>query len=414
MKRAGVSLIVVNLNGLEHLPALFDSIRDLRFPQGSIEIVLVDNGSTDGSVRWVKEKCPHARIIENERNEGFASACNRGASNAEGEWLAFVNNDMRLDPDWLDRMFQAIEESGEETVCAGSRILSWDGTHIDFIGGLLTFYGHSFQKNFDQPVRDVTVSDRPAKTLFACGGAMLIRKDVFAEAGGFDDDYFAYFEDVDLGWRLWILGYEVVFAPSAVAYHKRFGTLGRYGGSRHLFLCERNALFTIYKNYSDENLRRVLPAAMILLIHRVLLHTTAASLDFSVKPDVESDKPDSLDNSPQGSRLVRALSMLGEAGIDETIKRARLSSALGRMRKSGMYPISEEGLSILSALPHLVSNLDALNRRRQFVQANRKRPDGEIFALFGEPFRPLPDEPDFRRLTEIVSENFELDKMFGL
>ena len=412
MKQSAVSIIVVNFDGLEHLATLFASLHSLRYPQELIEIVFVDNGSDDGSVGWVKEKYPHVRIIENERNEGFAAGCNKGASNATADWLAFVNNDMRLDPDWLANMFEAIGECQEKTVCAGSRILTWDGSRIDFTGGVLAFYGHSFQKNFDESVQDVTMSDRPGRTLFACGGAMLIRREPFLEVGGFDDDYFAYFEDVDLGWRLLVLGYEVIFVPSAVAFHKRFGTTKRYSSATHLFLCERNALFTIYKNYSDENLGKILPAALILLIYRALLHADTTALDFQALFAGGSTEQKSLDAPPRESGLLKALKILSEAGIKKTIERARLSLAIRRLRKSGVRPISEEGLTILSALTRMIANLDNLNRRRESIQTNRKKSDSEIFSLFGEPFKPLPETPEFQNLIKIISENFDIDKMF--
>ena len=412
MSQAEVSLIIVNLNGLEHLETLFGSIRELSFPQDSIEIIFVDNGSTDGSVDWVKKNRPRVRIIENEQNEGFASACNKGAKAATKDWLAFVNNDMRLDPEWLVRLFEAVEGSGKNTVCAGSRILSWEGTHIDFIGGVMAFYGHSFQKDFNEIAHNAQTNDPPKKTLFACGGAMLIQKEVYLSVGGFDDDYFAYFEDVDLGWRLWLLGYDVIFAPAAVAYHKRFSTARKYLGGKHLFLCERNALYTIYKNYSEENLQRVLPAALILLVHRALLHTDVFSLDFPVETAAKLKEAESPEIRHRESGPAKAIRMLRELGVKDTIKRARLSSAIKTMKKEGMYPVSEEGLSILSALPHFVSNLDNLNRKRNLVQANRKKSDSEIFSLFEEPFRPLPDNTDFERLIKTVSENFGIDTMF--
>lgn len=412
MPQPGVSLIIANFNGLEHLADLFDSIARQSFPQESIEIIFVDNGSTDGSRRWVRENYPKTEIIENKHNEGFAAACNKGASRATKAWLAFVNNDMRLAPDWIAEMFKAIKETGENSICAGSKVLSWDGNRIDFTGGILTFYGHAFQRNFDEAVDSAENGARPERTLFSCGGAMLIQKDVFQEVGGFDEDYFAYFEDVDLGWRLWLLGYDVIFAPAAVTYHKRFSTAGKYLGKKHVFLCERNALYTIYKNYSEENLRKILPAALILLVHRALLHAHTASLSGEVNAMLESPESEAPVKTPREGNIAGALRMLHESGIKETIRRARLSSAIRRLKEEGLYPISEEGLSILSALPHLASNLENLNRKRKLVQDNRKRTDSEIFSLFGEPFRPLPESPDFDRLTNMVSKNLGIDSLF--
>jgi hypothetical protein len=186
--------------------------------------------------------------------------------------------------------------------------------------------------------------------------------------------------------------------------------MGKYPASKHVFLCERNALFTVYKNYSDENLQKVLPAAIILLVQRALLHTSATPSD----PSMMMGSPESghHDQPPGESKLARMSKMVKELGVRETIKRARLSAAIKVLSKNGMHPIAEEGIGILSAIPQLISNLERLNRKRDFVQFNRKRSDGEIFSLFGEPLKPFPDTPDFERFTRLVSENFEIDKMF--
>ncbi len=412
MSLSGVSIVIANFNGIEHLPVLFDSIENLHYPNESVEVIFVDDGSTDESATWVRKNYSQARIIENERNQGFSYSCNEGAANAENEWLAFVNTDIRLDPDWLVNMVEAVKAPGRNTACASSKILSWDGERIDFIGGVTTFYGHSFQKDFGRPIQQVSLSDQPENILFPCGGAMLIRKDIFIEIGGFDADYFAYFEDTDLGWRLWILGHEVLFVPSATAYHKGFSTTEKYLGGKHLYLCERNALYTIYKNYSEENLRKVLPGALILLIHRVLLHTPYLPLELPLEAPEATMKPESGVNASAQSKFTKTLTMLGEAGFKETFRRTCLSLSLACMRQNGIRPISEEGSSTLSALTHLISNLDSLNRKRAIVQAARKRPDSEILSLFGEPFRPLPDTSEFRDLIETVAENFEIDSLF--
>ena len=413
MSQANVSFIIANFNGLEHLADVLDSIRAQSYFKDLIEIILVDNNSDDNSVSWVKSHHPDVRIIENKHNEGFAAACNKGAAAAAHEWLAFVNNDMRLAPDWTAEMLQAVDSAATNTACAGSKILSWDGTCIDFTGGILAFYGHAFQKNFGKAVETVETNARPAKTLFACGGAMLVRKDVFLEVGGFDEDYFAYFEDVDFGWRLWLLGYEVVFVPLAIAFHKGFSTAGKYLGKKHIFLCERNALYTIYKNYAEENLQKVLPAALILLVHRALLHADVASLELPGKPAPKPAETGADASAAQEGKSAKILRLLGESGVKGTIERAQLSSAIKKLGKEGLRPISEEGLSILAAVPHLISNLDNLNKKREFVQANRKKTDAEIFSLFREPFKSLPETADFERLIKIVSGNFGVEDIFG-
>jgi GT2 family glycosyltransferase len=120
--------------------------------------------------------------------------------------------------------------------------------------------------------------------LFACGGAMLIRRDLFLEVGGFDPDYFAYFEDVDLGWRLWLLGHRVVYAPRAVVYHRHHGSWQTVNDAKKWLLAERNTLYTIVKNYEDDHLARILPAALLLILQRAFLDIRPDPAYFGLPP----------------------------------------------------------------------------------------------------------------------------------
>src|SRR5207237_6141361 len=142
--------------------------------------------------------------------------------------------------------------------CLASRIKTWDGSALDFIGGGVNYQGHGFQVDYGERSCE---RDVERKVLFACGGAMLIRRDVFREVGGFDADYFAYFEDVDLGWRLNLLGREVWYTPRATAFHRHHGTASQVVAHKLRVLYERNALFTIYKCFEDRDLDRVLTTA---------------------------------------------------------------------------------------------------------------------------------------------------------
>ena len=130
----------------------------------------------------------------------------------------------------------------------------------------MSFYGHGFKMHAGDT--DLAGHDDEADVLFASGAAMVVDAEVFARVGGFDERYFMFFEDVDLGWRLWLLGYEVRYVPASVVYHRHHASMAEVGSWREHFLLERNALFTIYKNYDDENLRAVLPAALALTVGR--------------------------------------------------------------------------------------------------------------------------------------------------
>jgi hypothetical protein len=274
----------------------------------------------------------------------------------------------------------------------------------------MAFNGHAFQRHFGEDVKAVGVQEA-AETLFACGGAMLIRRDIFLGAGGFDDDYFAYFEDVDLGWRLWLMGHKVIFVPHAVAYHHHFGTTRKFAESKHLFLCERNALFNIYKNYSGENLARILPAALMLLINKFFLYTgfdptvLGSSTTRGCKPEPEKNADIMIFN-----KIMRRLN---EFGLRETVNQALFSMAVRELAENEMYPVSLKGLAGLSAVVEFMRLWENMSKKRERVQNSRKRSDKEVFPLFHNPIHPIPDAPEFRPVFNMVVKQFRLHALFG-
>jgi GT2 family glycosyltransferase/glycosyltransferase involved in cell wall biosynthesis len=262
-----VSVIVLNFNGLPHLQACLDSLAALEGPAEQREVLLVDNGSTDGSPAWVRARFPWVRVVELGENVGFAEGNNRGVREARGRIVVFLNTDTRADPAWLRELVAPLL-AGERTLAAtASRMLDWDGTGVDF-PVYATVLGMPYGAAGDRSVRRPEDYERPQFLLFASGGAMAIRRDVFLEVGGFDADYFMYHEDVDLGWRLWVAGYRVLYVPTAVVYHRSGGSSSGDPSSRY-FLGERNALVTVVKNAGDAWLARLLPALLLWLLERV-------------------------------------------------------------------------------------------------------------------------------------------------
>ncbi|MEQ8188556.1 MAG: glycosyltransferase, partial [Candidatus Eremiobacterota bacterium] len=130
-----VSIIVINYNGFDLLKDCFTSLKNLTYPAEAIEFIMVDNGSSDRSVVFMKENFPDVKIIENKKNLGFAEPNNMAASMANGEYVAFLNNDMRVTEDWLFKMVEAIKKSPPDVICTGSKILNWHGDKVQFAGG---------------------------------------------------------------------------------------------------------------------------------------------------------------------------------------------------------------------------------------------------------------------------------------
>ncbi|MEO0650928.1 MAG: glycosyltransferase family 2 protein, partial [Planctomycetota bacterium] len=240
-----VAIVILNFNGLHHLQGCFDSLRALNYPEDRVEVVMIDNGSSDGSVEALREQWPWVRTIANEQNVGFSRGCNQGAEEAaDAELLVFLNNDMRVEPDWLRELVGPVVRG--ECVAATAKMLSWDGKRLDSAGGGVNFHGIGIAKGYKLPPGPEF--DVPTRTLFACGGAMAVRADAFRELGGFDEEFFAYYEDVDLGWRMWVAGYEVHYAPRAVCYHHHSSTSKTFPVETIRLLQVRNPLLACFKN----------------------------------------------------------------------------------------------------------------------------------------------------------------------
>ncbi len=362
-----VTVIVLNYNGLDHLKVCFDSLARVEYPAGRLQLMLVDNASSDGSVKFVERSYPQVRIVRNQTNLGFSPANNRGAREADSQYVVFLNNDMQVEPGFVRGLVNALQ-TVPGAVSAGAKILNWDGSRFDFAGSAAHFAGYAYQVAFGKPYRPELFNE-VHPILFACGGAMLVDRQVFLEAGGFDEDFFIYYEDLDLGWRMWVLGHQVVFAPEAVVRHRHHGTMDGFSDYRKQVLYKRNALSAALKNYSDENLGRVLPA--------ILLGTVAG--------------------------LVSGAARRGDLDLSEYFIKSRSKAA---------RPVSldRQDASTLVAMHEIVERLPQLMARRGAIQARRKRPDEEVARLFDWPFRLWPDvdaQTQYR-----VAEAFGVQRLF--
>ena len=162
-----------------------------------------------------------------------------------------------------------------------SKVLDESGTLVDFIDAGLTWFGKGY-KPFVTEVAG-SLGDRPKDVLFGTGSAMFIRRTAFDALEGFDERYFMFYEDVDLGWRLNLRGWRFRYVPESVALHRHHGTVARFGSYRETYLLERNALFTLYKNVDDDRLHEILPAALALTVRRGVAagKLDSASFDFT-------------------------------------------------------------------------------------------------------------------------------------
>ncbi len=263
-----VSIAILSWNGLKHLKHCLPALREQHDPGVDTEILGLDNGSWDDSADWVREHHPEVRLIESKVNLGFCGGNNRLVEEATGDAIALLNNDTRPQPQWLAALVDALKSADDDVAAVSGLIIDWEGERLDFAGGLVTFDGHAFQRDYYRPLSETTLPKAGAELPFPCGGNMLIRREAYLEAGGFDSDYFAYLEDVDLGWRLWSGGARVTFAPEAVVHHRSMATSKMLGNANRGFLFERNAFLTAYRNLDDDHWRALSPTILLTLSHR--------------------------------------------------------------------------------------------------------------------------------------------------
>ena len=260
MKKWMVSIIIVNLNGCEYLKVCLQSLSSLTFRD--YEIVLVDNNSTDNSIKFVKENYSRIRIIENKENLGFAEANNIGAKQAKGEYLLFLNNDTRVTPDFLDKLVLRMEEDATIGMCQGKLLLMDEPGRLDVLGGYLTSTGFLKHVGLDEVDRGQYNQERE---IFSPRGAcMMIRRNLFEKLSGFDKDFFAYFEETDLAWRVWLAGYRIVYVPRSVIYHKVGATTRSLAFSFIQYHSYKNRIRSLVKNLGLRNLFLLLPFHLFL------------------------------------------------------------------------------------------------------------------------------------------------------
>ena len=241
-----VSIVIPNLNGIKYLPRCLSSIQKQSFKK--LETIVVDNGSTDGSVEFVKARFPQTIIIENKKNKGFAKANNQGIQIAKGEYIATLNNDTEVDRDWLKHLVAEAGSSEDHAGMWAPKILSMQPQgQIDSVGGLI-IYRDGIAKGRGRLKEDAGQYNNIKEILSPSACSALYRRNMLDEIGYFDEDFFAYCEDTDLGLRARRAGWKAISVPEAVVYHHYSGTGGEYSDIK-AFLVERNHLWVAWKNF---------------------------------------------------------------------------------------------------------------------------------------------------------------------
>lgn len=253
-----ITVVVVNYNGGDYLRGCLASLARQTFR--NFETILVDNNSTDGSLERLSERPPNLRVLRESVNHGFAGANNLAARLGAGRWLALLNPDAEADPDWLERLMQVVEERPRYRVVASLQVSLGDPAVLDGAGDCYLAFGYAWRGGFGMPAARIP----PAGECFApCGAAALYPREAFLAVGGFDEAYFCYHEDVDIGFRLRLAGERCQFDPRVRVRHAGSAITGR-ASSFAVFHGARNGLWTYLKNMPGPLLLLTLPGWLAL------------------------------------------------------------------------------------------------------------------------------------------------------
>lgn len=238
-----ISVVVVNWNGLPVIESCVESL--LRQTYQSMEVIIVDNGSGDGSPDLIRNRFPRVRLIVNEKNLGFGGGNNVGIKASKGQYIMILNNDTRLDPKCLELLMRSLERDRRFGVGAPKILIDHEDNLIDAAGIVVYPDGLSIGRGRMERAERY---DEETEVFCASGCAGLFRREMLEEIGLYDEDFFAYAEDTDLGWRARLTGWKCIYNPEAVVYHLHSSSTGTFSPFK-AFLVERNRIWVALKNF---------------------------------------------------------------------------------------------------------------------------------------------------------------------
>lgn len=245
-----VSVVILNWNGQQHLSNFLPSVK--AHACAGMELVVADNASTDDSVGWLREHHPDVRIIQLEKNYGFAKGYNEALKQVQANYYVLLNSDVEVTAGWLEPMLKLLESDERIGACQPKIKMYHDKTSFEYAGaagGWLDSLGYPFARGriFDFCEQDLGQYDDTAEVFWASGAALLVRADLYHRLGGLDEFFFAHQEEIDFCWRLQLAGYKVMVCPASVVFHVGGGTLPK-GNEWKVFLNFRNNLIMLAKN----------------------------------------------------------------------------------------------------------------------------------------------------------------------
>jgi len=262
-----VAVVILNWNGKHYLEQFLPSVVQNSALDG-VEVWVADNGSTDNSINFIKEKFHTVNYLEFDKNYGFTGGYNKALAQIEAEYFVLLNSDVEVTPNWINPIIQYMD-ANLEVGAAMPKLLSYKNKkqfeYAGAAGGFIDKLGYPFCKGriLNATEEDKGQYDKITDIFWATGACMFVRANLFHEMGGLDEDFFAHMEEIDFCWRIKNRGFSVVFIPYSVVYHVGGGTLPN-NNPRKLFLNYRNNLYLLYKNLPSKKFRTIMFLRMIL------------------------------------------------------------------------------------------------------------------------------------------------------
>ena len=249
-----ITVVIPNYNGMQYLAGCLDSLAAQT--DQDFEVVMIDNGSTDGSVSWVREHFPRVKIRAYHKNTGFCKAVNAGIRLSRGEFVLLLNNDVVCDPEMVGQLHRAIVSRPEAFSCCAKLVQMADPSRIDDAGDFYSALGWAFARGKGERS---TRYGRQEKVFACCAAAAIYRREILEKIGLFDERHFAYLEDIDVGYKALRLGYENWYIPQALVYHAGSATSGSRHNAFKVRLSARNSIWLVRKNMRPAQIAVNLP-----------------------------------------------------------------------------------------------------------------------------------------------------------
>jgi hypothetical protein len=262
-----IAIVILNWNGEDLLEKFLPSVvRNSDFD--NVDVFVADNNSTDNSINFLQTNFPTVKIIRLSRNYGFAKGYNKALEQVDADYFVLLNSDVEVSPGWIKKCMQLFEKN-DKIVAVQPKILSYEKPHLfeyaGAAGGFIDKFCYPFCRGriLNEMEPDIGQYNKATPVFWASGACMFIKGRVFKNAGGFDEDFWAHMEEIDLCWRLKNMGYEIWYQPESVVFHLGGGTLS-YGSSKKIYLNFRNSLYMISKNLPHKKAKRTFFTRLIL------------------------------------------------------------------------------------------------------------------------------------------------------